>query len=178
MPFRPLIRSALVLSLLAAALPATAATRLEVQAGRSYMDSHGANAAFVEAVFAPQQLGHTRFTWSPDVSLGWIDGRHGRDVARYDHSRYTTRDPVALVAAGVRLHHGDAGDWYQLLFVSAQLAAINHTTQALSSLYQFVSTLGWQAKHFSVAIRHISNGGLNGSNRGETMAVVGVAFDI
>lgn len=175
MSFRPLIRSAFVLGLLAAALPATAATRLEVQAGRSYMDNHGANAAFVEAVFAPQQLGHTRFTWSPDVSLGWIDGR---DVARYDYNRYTARDAVALVAGGVRFHHGDAGDWYQPLFVSAQFAAINHTTQALTSHYQFVSTVGWQAKHFSVAIRHISNGGLNGPNRGETMALVGVAFDI
>jgi hypothetical protein len=164
-----------MLGLLAVALPATATTRFEVQAGRSYMDSHGATAAFVEAVFAPQPLGHTRFTWSPDVSIGWIDGRH---VARYDGARYMTRDAVALVAGGVRFHRGDAGDWYQPLFFSAQLAAINHTTQALSSHYQFVSTLGWQAKHFSVAIRHISNGGLNGPNRGETMALVGLAFAI
>lgn len=175
MSFRSLIRSAFVLSLLAAALPATAATRLEVQAGRSYMDSHGANTAFVEAVFAPRQLGQTRFTWSPDVSLGWIDSR---DVARYHGHRYPTRDVVALVAGGVRFHHGDASDWYQPLFASAQLAAINHTTLALTSHYQFVSTVGWQAKHFSVAIRHISNGGLNGPNRGETMALIGVAFDI
>src|SRR3546814_4257919 len=44
----------------------------------------------------------------------------------------------------------------QPLFASAQLAAINHTTLALTSHYQFVSTVGWQAKHFSVAIRHRS----------------------
>ncbi|MBT2143976.1 MULTISPECIES: acyloxyacyl hydrolase [unclassified Rhodanobacter] len=173
MSLRPLIRSALVLALVTAALP-VAAARFEVQAGRSYMDSHGANAAFVEAVFAPQPLGQTRFTWSPDVSLGWIDGRR----TTTDSSRYTTRDSVALLAAGARFHLGEAGDWYQPLFFSEQLAATNHTTHALSSHYQFVSTLGWQAKHFSVAIRHISNGGLHRPNAGETMALVGVAFDI
>lgn len=174
MPLRNLIRHAFVLTLLTAAVPATAA-RLEVQAGRSYMANNGANAAFVEAVFAPQPLGRTRFTWSPDVSLGWIDGRH---LARYDHTRYTSRSPVALAAGGARFHYGDAGDWYQPLFFTAQLAATNHTTHALSSHYQFASTLGWQAKHFSVAIRHISNGGLHRPNSGETMALIGIAFDL
>ena len=174
MSIQPLIRSTLILGMLAAATPAVAA-RLEVQAGRSYVDSYGTNTAFVEAVFAPRPFGQTRFTWSPDVSLGWIDGRN---VARYDGRRYSSRDPVALIAAGARFHRGEAGDWYQPLFFSAQLAATNHTTHALSSHYQFVSTLGWQAKHFSVAIRHISNGGLHDPNGGETMALVGVAFDI
>lgn len=171
---RNLIRDALVLTLLAAAAPATAA-RLEVQAARSYMDGHGANAAFVEAVFAPQPLGHTRFTWAPDVSVGWIDGRQ---LTAYDGSRYNSRSSVALAAGGARFHYGEAGDWYRPLFFTAQLAATNHTTHALSSHYQFVSTLGWQARHFSVAIRHISNGGLHTPNSGETMALVGIAFDI
>jgi len=173
MSLRPLIRSALVLTLVTAALPA-AATRFEVQAGRSNSNGHSANTAFVEAVFAPQPLGQTRFTWSPDVSLGWIDGRH---VAT-DNSRYTTHDSVALLAAGARFHLGGTGDWYQPLFLSEQLAVTNRATHALSSHYQFVSTLGWQAKHFSVAIRHISNGGLHRPNTGETMALVGFAFDI
>lgn len=173
MSLRLLIRSALVLALAGAALPA-AATRFEVQAGRSNSNGYGARTAFVEAVFAPQPLGQTRFSWSPDVSLGWIDGRH---VAS-DNSRYTNRDSVALVAAGARFHFGEAGDWYQPLFFSEQLAATNHATHALSSHYQFVSTLGWQAKHFSVALRHVSNGGLHRPNTGETMALVGVAFDI
>lgn len=174
MSLRSLIRSILVLSLLNAAPPAAAA-RLEVQAGRSYMTRHGANAAFVEAILAPQQLGQTRFSWSPDVSLGWIDGRN---LTRYDNSRYGAHDTVVLIAAGARVQRGEVGDWYQPLFFSAQLAAINHTTQALSSPYQFVTTLGWQAKRFSVAIRHVSNGGLHHPNRGETMALVGVALDI
>lgn len=174
MPTSKLTRSLLMLGLLSAALPA-AATRLEVQAGRSYMDSHGTNAAFVEAVFAPQPIGNTRFTWSPDVSVGWIDGR---DLSKFRNSRYDTRPSVALVAGGARFHYGDDNTWYQPLFFSFQVAATNHTTQALSSHYQFVSTLGWQAKHFSVALRHISNGSFHEPNRGETMALVGLAFDI
>lgn len=175
MPVRQFLLPALALGLLGVTLPAAAA-RLEVQAGRSYMDSYGANTAFVEAVFAPRPLAQTGFSWSPDVSLGWIDGRH---VARYDDGRrYTSHDTVALLAAGLRFHRGQVGDWYRPLFFSAQLAATNHTTHALSSHYQFVTTFGWQASHFSVAIRHISNGGLHDPNGGETMALLGLAFDI
>ena len=175
MSARTVLHRAVALVLITVALPATGATRLEIQGARSYMDNHGSNAVFVEAVSAARPLAHTRYSWSPDVSLGLVDGR---ELPRYDQSRYSTRASVALLAAGVRFHGGSMGDWYRPLFVSFQVAATNHTTQALSSHYQFVSTLGWQAKHFSLALRHISNGSLNGPNRGETMAVVGVAFDI
>ena len=50
------------LSLSAAALPATAETHIEVQGGRSYMDSHGTNAFFIESVFDARQIGASRFT--------------------------------------------------------------------------------------------------------------------
>lgn len=169
------LRRAMVLGLIAATMPAMAATRVEIQGARSYMDSYGSHAAFVEAVFPARPLGDTRYHWSPDLSAGWIDAR---DVPRYRGSRYDTSASVTLLAAGARVHRGDAGDWYQPLFASFQVAATNHTTQALSGHYQFVSTLGWQASHFTVALRHISNGGLEGPNRGETMALIGVAFDI
>lgn len=156
------------------ALPAAAA-HLEVQGGRSYMDTHGTNTAFIEATFAPHPIGSSRFDWSPDLSAGWIDGR---DVARYRNSPYDTRQSVALVAAGARFHYGAPEAWYRPLFFSFQLAGTNHTTQALSSHYQFVSTLGWQGEHLSFQIRHVSNGGIHDPNRGETMALVGVGFDL
>lgn len=168
------IRFAVALSLASLALPAAAA-RLELQGGRSYMNSYGSNTLFVEGVFDPHRIGATRFSWSPDVSLGWIGGR---DVMRYRWLRYTTEDDVWLVAAGVRVHYGDAGDWYQPLFFSFQPAVHTGRTQALSSGYEFVSTLGWQGRRFSVQVRHVSNGGLHNPNRGETMALVGVAFDL
>lgn len=170
-----LLRGALALGLVAAALPAAAQTRLEIQGARSYMDSHGTNAAFVEAVFAPHAIGSSRFTWSPDVSAGWIEGR---DIGRFRDSNPGTDKNVGLLAGGARFHYGDADSWYQPLFFSFQVAGTTQATQALSSHYQFVSTLGWQAKYFTVGIRHISNGSLHEPNRGETMALVGFAFDL
>ncbi len=168
------LRPAVAASLLTLALPATAA-RLELQGGRSYMDSYVSNTVFVEGIFDERRLGDSRFSWSPDVSAGWIDGR---DVPRYRHSRYTTSDDIWLVAGGARIRYGNAGDWYPRLFFSFQPALHTGRTQALSSAYEFVSTLGWQGRHFSVQVRHISNGSLHNPNRGETMALVGVAFNL
>lgn len=156
------------------ALPA-AAVNLELQVGRSYMDSYGANAIFLESVFDEHRLGDSNFSWSPDVSLGWINGR---DISQYEHCRYGTREDSWLVAAGVRLHYGSANDWYHPLFFSFQPAYHDGRTQSLSTGYEFVSTLGWQAKHWSFQIRHVSNGSLHYPNRGETMALVGLGFDL
>jgi hypothetical protein len=169
---RPLLHRALLLALAMTCAPAAAA-HLELQAGRSYMDSYGTNAVFAEAVFAAHPIGASRFHWSPDVSLGWIDGR---DVQRYRDSRYGTTDAVALLAAGARVQAGE-DRWYHPLFFSFQLAGTDRTTQALSSHYQFVSTLGWQGQHLSFQLRHVSNGGLHTPNRGETMALLGIGFD-
>jgi hypothetical protein len=167
---------AAAVSLTAVALPAAADTHVEVQGGRSYMDSHGTNVFFIESVFAANPIGQSRFTWSPDVSIGYIKGR---DIARYaDYSPGTTNN-VWVGALGARLHYGTESDWYQPLFFSFQVAgtAGGHT-QALSSSYQFVSTLGWQMRNVSFQIRHISNGSFHEPNRGETMALVGLGFDL
>ncbi|HEY0197427.1 MAG TPA: acyloxyacyl hydrolase [Rhodanobacter sp.] len=168
------VRLALAISLVSLALPA-AATHLEIQGGRSYMDSYGTNAVFVEGIFDEHVLGQSRFTWSPDVSAGWINGR---DLARYSNSNYTTRDDVYLVAAGARFHYGESDNWYHHLFASIQPSLHSGRTQALSSAYEFVSTVGWQGEHFSLQLRHISNASLHEPNRGETMALVGVGFDL
>nr|WP_241668916.1 acyloxyacyl hydrolase [Rhodanobacter glycinis] len=152
-----------------------AATRWEIQSGPSYMDSTSTTAVFVESIFNEKSIGSSRFTWSPEVSLGWIEGR---EIQRFQYGRYTTKNPIGLVACGVRVHYGDAGDWYRSLFVSFQPALHSGRTQALSSAYEFVSTVGWQGQHFSFQIRHISNGALHKPNRGETMALVGFALNL
>lgn len=167
------LRGLLVIALAATSFPAIATTRWEIQAGPSYMDSNSTTAVFVEGVFNEQRIGSSRFIWSPDLSLGWIDGR---DVQHFRRDRYTTKDSIGLIAGGVRIHYGDAGDWYRHLFFSFQPVLHSGRTQALSSAYEFASTIGWQGKHFSLQIRHISNGWLHEPNRGETMALVGVAF--
>ncbi len=169
------LRGLLAIGLVAQMLPAMATTRWEIQAGPSYMDRTSTTAVFVESVFNEQRIGSSRFTWSPDVSLGWIDGR---DVQRFRYNRYTTEDSIGLIADGVRVHYGDADDWYRPLFVSFQPALHSGRTQALSSAYEFVSTIGWQGQHFSFQIRHISNGALHEPNRGETMVLVGIVLNL
>ncbi|MDF4004769.1 acyloxyacyl hydrolase [Luteibacter sp. PPL552] len=163
------------LSFAATAAPAAAA-HLEFQGGRSYMDDYGTPAFFVESVFDPQPMGQSRFTWSPDVSIGYIKGR---DVGRYRDSHPGVTNNVWVGALGARFHYGNEGDWYRPLFFSFQVAGTaGGRTQALSSGYEFVSTLGYQWKNVSFQIRHISNGSFQEPNRGETMALVGVGFDI
>ncbi|UPG90087.1 acyloxyacyl hydrolase [Luteibacter aegosomaticola] len=164
------------LSLTVASLPAAADTHIEVQGGRSYMDSHPTDAFFIESVFNPYQIGASRFTWSPDVSIGYIKGR---DVGRYANSHPGVNNNVWVGAAGARLHYGVDGDWYHPFFFSFQVAGTaGGRTQALSSGYEFVSTLGWQWKNISFQLRHISNGSFKEPNRGETMALIGLGFDI
>lgn len=167
---------AAAVSLAAVALPAAAETHLEVQGGRSYMDSYGTNAFFLEAVFDPRAMGQSRFTWSPDVSVGYIKGR---DIGKYETSHPGVTNDVWVGAAGARLHYGSEGDWYRPFFFSFQVAGTaGGRTQALSSRYEFVSTLGWQYKNVSFQVRHISNGSFKEPNRGETMALIGIGFDI
>ncbi len=172
--FRRCFRVALVLSLGALSLP-TLAARLELQAGRSYMDSRPTNTLFVEGVFDERRIGDSRWSWSPDVSLGWIEGR---DIARFRGDRYTARQDAWLLAAGARIRYGDAGHRYRRLFLGFQPAYNNAHTQALSSPYEFVTTLGWQGRHLSFQIRHVSNASLHKPNRGETMALIGAGFSL
>jgi hypothetical protein len=165
------IRSALGLALIGCSA-AMADTRIEVDGGRSWTDSYGTKTAWLEAVFNDHSIGSTRITWAPDVSLGYIGGRH---AMRYGHG---LTDDIWLLAGGVRFHCGTQSDWYHHLFWTTQVAAQAGRSIALSSGGEFVNSLGWQGEHWSFQIRHASNGGFEGPNRGETMALVGVAFNL
>lgn len=167
-----LLASALALS----PLPLLAQTaHLQVQGGRSFMDGHGASALFLEGVLGAHPIGDSRWTLAPDFSLGWIDGR---DLARFRGGPYDTREQAWLVAAGARLQRQSADGGRSHWFASFQPALNSARTQALSSPYEFVTTVGWQGRRFSFQIRHISNAGLHRPNRGETMALIGVGFDL
>ncbi|GAB2551791.1 hypothetical protein GCM10027065_23570 [Rhodanobacter koreensis] len=148
--------------------------RVEAQLGRSYMDSYSANAGFLEATFREHPIGQTAFTWSPDVSMGWINGRN---LARYNHYAVSTEDKIWIGAAGIRLRYGGDASYMHHFFFSIQPSLHTGRTQALSSSYEFVSTLGWQGSHVSLQIRHISNGSLHAPNRGETMVLVGFGLN-
>jgi hypothetical protein len=168
------VRSAVALALLGIALPAAAA-RLEIQGGRSYMDSYGTNVGFGELILNDSQLGHSNFTWAGDFSLGYINGRN---LARYRGTKFGTTDDVKLAAGGVRFQYGSDDDWYHGFFWAPQVAVLSGKTIALSSTGEFVNTIGYEFKHWSLQVRHISNGGIHDPNRGETMALVGLAFNL
>lgn len=176
-PFYRRLAAAMLLNL--AALPAFAADpRISVEGGESFVGGYfavnqGAPAVFGEAVFDEHAIGSSAFTWAPDVTAGWIDGR---DIAYFQHDRYTTRDHIWMLAGGVRLRYNAPDAWYRRLFFSFQPTLHSGRTQALSSSYEFTSTLGWQSTHWLVAIRHSSNAFLHMPNRGENMLLMGITF--
>nr|WP_240734004.1 lipid A 3-O-deacylase [Dyella soli] len=158
------------------ALPVMAA-RFELQGGISYMgnpsNGYDTPAAFGELIFDPHPIGSSKFTWSADVTAGWIGSRNNRE---FTTGRYTTQDDIWLVGGGARIHYGFANAWCRQLFLSFQPAVQSGRTQALSSPYEFITTVGYEGSHWSLGIRHISDGGMHKPNRGETMILAGVAF--
>ncbi|HET6552905.1 MAG TPA: lipid A 3-O-deacylase [Dyella sp.] len=168
----PLFRTVAALALTGISATSMAATRIEISGGRSYSDGHGTNSAFIEGVFDERRIGSSRFSWAPDVSVGYLDGRN---VARYGNA---ASDNVWLLSGGARLRMGTEGDWYHHLFWTAQVAAQKGRTLALSSAGEFVNSIGWQGKQWTFQLRHVSNAGLDGANRGETMALIGLALDL
>ena len=119
-----------------------------------------APALFASVSGTPADDGHAH--WVPIASVGGIGSRQvaGED---FDHT-------VFLAAAGARYGKVDG------LFVSEQVAATSTRTDALSSRFEFMTSLGWQHGHFIGLVRHISNAHLlgGGRNLAETMALVGV----
>ena len=93
-----------------AAFPATAA-HVELQGGRSYMDSYATNTVFVEGVF--RRAPHRRHPLAAGRRMCRWAGSNGRDVARYQYSHPTTRRDVWLLAGGARFQYGEARDWYR-----------------------------------------------------------------
>jgi len=167
-----LLRAASALALLGVSCGALADDlRLEIDGGRSYSDGHWTNTAWIEVTLGEHAIGYSRITWAPDASLGFIKGRHVPDNSK------SWSDNIGLLAGGVRFHFGNSSDWYHHLFWTAQVAVQAGRSLALSSGGEFVNSVGWQDDHWSFQIRHVSNAGIKGANRGETMALVGLAFN-
>lgn len=134
---------------------------VELAAGRGItLDNATTSAAFVDVIGAGQPL--RGFMLSPQFSVARFGAapRLGADFSK----------PVWLAAAGGRLdiRHG--------FFFSFQLGLVDRITPAFSSRYQFVSGAGWSGGHFTVSLRHVSNGSLKGKNYGATALVAGVRF--
>ncbi|MDQ2971845.1 MAG: hypothetical protein ABIY40_07825 [Rhodanobacteraceae bacterium] len=119
-------------------------------------------ALFFSAAGTPADDGHAHF--APIASAGFI-GSRSTDVHDLDRN-------VFLAGGGVR--YGST----QGLFVSEQIVATSTRTDALSSRFEFMTSVSWQRSRYVLLARHISNAHLlgNGKNLGETMLLAGVQF--
>lgn len=152
---------AIVILALAALCCGTAEARVELSLGRSRTPHHGwTDVEFLEWVGDPRQIG--RFAWAPAFGLGRFNAR--------DTSADRLNHVVWVGAGGGRLY------LWRRAFFGFQVAATHGKTDALSSTYEFVSSLGLQGRHWQIVIRHISNGSLHKPNHGETMLMAGIAF--
>lgn len=149
-----------LVALLLVSLPAAA--RVELSGGRSQTTHRDWT-----TVFFAEWIGESRpvwnLRWAPDVGLGHFDARPDLSGVRLDHD-------VWVAAIGARLYL-----WHAAFF-GFQGALTDGKTDALSTPYEFVSTLGWQGHRWQVMVRHISNGDFHKPNDGETMLLFGVAF--
>jgi hypothetical protein len=142
--------------------PTPASARVEVSVGRSVTLIHRwTDVEFVEWIGDPRPV--WKLDWSPALGLGHFAARPDTPTARLDHD-------VFVGAAGARLY------LWRGAFFGFQVAATAGRTDALSTPYEFVSTLGWQGRHWQLMARHISNGDFHEPNHGETMLLAGFAF--
>lgn len=157
------LRKAGLLALLAFPL-ASHAAGFDITAGPSVTSSERTTTAVFASVFG-ERPDDNRIHLEPIGTLGWIDSRNTR-TDDLDHEVFVAGGGVRILAAN---HH-----W----FVSEQLAATSTRTDALSSRFEFMTSVGWQQGHFIVMLRHISNAHLlgGGKNLGETMLLGGVKF--
>lgn len=80
-------------------------------------------------------------------------------------------DTVAVGLIGLRYERTDNG-----FFAGFAIGAQAGETDALSGGPQFASTLGWRWDRWSLAYRHISNGGIDEPNFGEDIVLLGYHF--
>lgn len=150
---------------LLAALPLTAnATGFDVAAGPTVTSAERTAPAVFASLFGTQPAtGEWQF--EPIGTLGWIGAHHTK---REDLHR-----EVFLAGGGVRIVAPQ-----QHWFASEQIGVTSRETDALSSRFEFMTSVGWQGGHFVVMLRHISNGGIigHGPNLGETMLLAGVRW--
>lgn len=135
---------------------------VEIVAGRGYtFHDAKSNAAFVDFV-GPEHALARGFSIAPMFTAGAVGGVpiYGD---KYDKTVWFAGGGARLVA-------------WKGFFASFEIGAINSKTPTFSSHYEFATSIGWSYEHFVVTARHISNGGTQGKNYGETMLLAGVRF--
>ncbi|MEN1957164.1 acyloxyacyl hydrolase [Luteimonas changyuni] len=158
-PIRPaILRAGLAAALFALALPAAAATGIEVAAGGSKTTEREFTKV-ASVAWLPELRELDNAVLRGEVGAIHVDGRgqvRGRDLS----------DSVVVGFVGLRYERTDNG-----LTLGAGVGAQSGETDALSGDPQFVTTAGWRWGRFSLLLRHISNASLHAPNNGETMVV-------
>lgn len=138
------------------------ALQIEIGAGASWTSSGSATPiASLAWLPALRPMDGAQLRWD----LGAVHVR-GRGSLRPQHA-----DDVTVFHAGLRYERSDNG-----LTLGFGVGAQTGETNALSGEPQFVSTVGWRWRRFSLLGRHISNAGFDNPNRGETMLVAAWRF--
>lgn len=146
----------LVVAALATLAAGPAAAAWELGGGvAKRIDGEGTGVATVSYLTA-----QPRFPW--EFMAGYIDGRRRIDSGPVD----------SQVFAGASKRWYFAGPFY------ASFGAVlnSDNTDVLSGHLQFQSALGWHSGRVGVSLRHLSNGSIQGRNRGETFVLLQVGF--
>lgn len=136
----------------------------DLVAGPTMTSSERTTAALFASVSA-EPPADEQIHFEPIGTVGWIAAHHT--------SRENLHHEAALAGVGMQVVAPDRR-W----FASEQVAATTTRTDALSSRFQFMTSVGWRDGHFVMMLRHISNGHLvgGGRNLGETMLLAGIRW--
>jgi len=118
------------------------------------------------------------------ISLGYT-GQHDAQRGQVLMLDYVpTGSPWDFTAGSIRGTETRDTSWVavsyeivdQHLYASFGPALITHQTSTLTSQYQFMTSFGYHRGAWSMGVRHLSNGGLRGSNVGENAVFVAWNF--
>ena len=152
------MRSLFLLGWALVALAFTADSRaMEGTFGVGLADEHdGESAHVVDLSLRWPSSGRFKLIDEHELLAGWIESR----------PLHQLNEHTLFAGYGFR---SNFGRW----FTGGGIALVDHTSEALSSWYQFVSTGGVHLGRASLTLRHISNSGFKGKNRGETYITLG-----
>ena len=135
-------------------LSATAAAQVEVGAGISFTRDNE-DTPVAALAWLPEWREFRGGTLRWEVGAMYVRGR--------DDSKYDNGDDVAV------FHGGQGFERPSGLVLGFGAGVQSGWTEALSGDPQFISTVGWRWRRFSLLARHISNASLHQPNDGETM---------
>jgi hypothetical protein len=125
----------------------------------------GAATGWLQHRWDPRPLS-ARVSLEPVASLGFVQRRD--EPGSQEH--------VWLAGGGARWHWTSKDGVQWPVFLETQVLGAHGRTDALSGPIQFGTAVGWSGERVEVMVRHLSNAGLKGPNRGENQLLVGWKF--